>query len=399
MLTTVDAQPHLSDVRITPGAVQESQPPVPTGMVTLSAPAQSGGCQVRLTSDRPSAIDVPPTVTIPEGAVVGFFVVNTTGAPAAAVITASVGDDEDKWATVSVLPTVGVSSGRKSAAVAIEQPANTITPNGSATVAAPPAPAAPAGGAVQPVLLTPADRIAQIRARMALARLDAAGQAELARLARAVDELAQQCMFELIGDVDIATSLLLADPPQVIAAAGIRKNVEKGLGPYTAIAFLRRNSSIGNVSLGLGALVVVASAVVALLVGSGLKPGVMIAGLDATLLVLVGLAGALGSVISVMYRINNFNDQSANGPLLLFFTGLFKPVIGVGFAWFAFVALSAKLTTLVQPSPDAVPYFYAALGFLAGFVEKFAPDLIDTVGKAIDGSADSTTQPAVKVGA
>jgi hypothetical protein len=293
--------------------------------------------------------------------------------------------------------------------MAIEQPANTITTNGTATLgdvmgASTPtvAPtAAPADGVVvvQPPALTPADRIAQVRARLALARLDAAGQTELARLARALDELAQQCLFELIGDVEIATSLLVADPPQVVAAAGIRKNVEKALGPYTAIAFLRRNSSIGNVSLGLASLVIAASAVVGLLILPGLKPGVMIAGMDATLLVLVGLAGALGSVISVMYRINDFNQDSTNGPLLLFFTGLFKPIIGVGFAWFVFVALSAKLTTLVQPAPDAVPYFYAALGFLAGFVEKFAPDLIDTVGQAVNNTgATSTTPPAAKTG-
>jgi hypothetical protein len=406
-MTQVDARPHLCDVRITPEAVLESQPPLPTGMVTLSAPAPVGGCEVRLASDRPALIGVPATVTVPEGAVVAFFVVNTTTAPSAAVITASLGDEEDKCATVSVLPTARVSSGRRSAAMAIEQPANTLTTNGTAThadlveagVAASPAPPASAS-AVRPVVPAPADRIARVRARLASARLDEAGQAELARLAHALDELAQQRLYELIGDVEMATSLLLAEKPQVLAAGGIRQNVEKALGPYTAIAFLRRNSSIGNVALGLAALVLAATALVGLLIVPGLKPGALIAGMDATLLVLVGLAGALGSVISVMYRINDFNDESVNSSLLLFFTGLFKPIIGVGFALFVFVALSAKLTTLVQPPSDAVPYFYAALGFLAGFVEKFAPDLIDTVGKAVEGtSATPATPPAARAGA
>jgi hypothetical protein len=317
--------------------------------------------------------------------------------------------------------------------MAIEQPANTITKNGTATPAdlaaagvgilAPtasageaqsPAPVGEAGpaaavlataavasaSAVQPVVLGPADRIAQVRTRLALARLDDGGQAELARLAHSLDELAHQRLYELIGDVEMATSLLLAEKPQVIAAAGIRQNIENALGPYTLVAFLRRNSSIGNVTLGLATLVLAATALVGLLIVPGLKPGAMLAGMDATLLVLVGLAGALGSVISVMYRINDFNDESVNSSLLLFFTGLFKPIIGVGFALFVFVALSAKLTTLVQPAIDTVPYFYAALGFLAGFVEKFAPDLIDTVGKAVEGSsATPATPPAARAGA
>jgi hypothetical protein len=432
-MTQVDARPHLCELRITPQAVHESRPPLPTGMVTLSAPAPVGGCEIRLASNRPGVIDVPSTVTIPEGAVVAFFVLNITTAPSAAMITASLGDDEDKCATVSVLPTEGTSSGRRSAAMAIEQPANTITKNGTATPAdlaaagvgilAPtasageaqsPAPVGEAGpaaavlataavasaSAVQPVVLGPADRIAQVRTRLALARLDDGGQAELARLAHSLDELAHQRLYELIGDVEMATSLLLAEKPQVIAAAGIRQNIENALGPYTLVAFLRRNSSIGNVTLGLATLVLAATALVGLLIVPGLKPGAMLAGMDATLLVLVGLAGALGSVISVMYRINDFNDESVNSSLLLFFTGLFKPIIGVGFALFVFVALSAKLTTLVQPAIDTVPYFYAALGFLAGFVEKFAPDLIDTVGKAVEGSsATPATPPAARAGA
>jgi hypothetical protein len=463
-MTQVDARPHLCEVRITPEAVHESRPPLPTGMVTLSAPAPVGGCEIRLASNRPGVIDVPSTVTIPEGAVVAFFVLNITTAPSAAMITASLGEDEDKCATVSVLPTEEISPGRRSAAMAIEQPANTITTNGTATpadleaagvgVLAPTAPAgeaqsrapvagaqalapvgeaqspaavgpaqspAPAGvavaagavlatataaaavasaGAVPAVVLGPADRIAQVRTRLALARLDDAGQTELARLAHALDGLAHQRLYELIGDVEMATSLLLAETPQVIAAAGIRQNIENALGPYTLVAFLRRNSSIGNVALGLATLVLAATALVGLLIVPDLKPGAMLAGMDATLLVLVGLAGALGSVISVMYRITDFNDESVNSSLLLFFTGLFKPIIGVGFALFVFVALSAKLTTLVQPAADTVPYFYAALGFLAGFIEKFAPDLIDTVGKAVEGSSTTpATPPAARAGA
>jgi hypothetical protein len=262
-------------------------------------------------------------------------------------------------------------------------PLQVVTVTGQPTAVAQAEPSSAAGP------LSIDERIKQIRTRLAQAKLDDKGQAELCRLAGVLDELVHQRVYTLLGNLELAASLLLAEAPQTLAVAGILTNLERALGGSALARLLRRNTANGNVALGLATLVLGMAAGVTWLVAPNLKPGVTLANMDATLLVLVGLTGALGSVVSVMYRIDQFTDDSSSGPLRLFFTGLFKPIIGVGFALFVFAALSAKLTPLLQPAPGTEAYFFAAIGFLAGFVEKFAPDLINTVDAAVEGGKGS----------
>jgi hypothetical protein len=411
-------QAILSDIRIAPVAVNGSSPPAPTGTITLNAPAPAGGLVVNLTTDRPALVSVPAKPLIPEGAVATFFepLITPADAPTRALITASVGReststeieilprptadgttptnaeakqtmaaDELKGQLVSMPTQTDVAGPTETNGVAamVKESAVAITPTPPAIVTV--APSSPP---------TTDDRIKHVLAQLATARLSTEEQAEVAGLVRVLDGAVSQHMDALLGEVELATALLVADPPQVAAVSAIRANLEKKLNERSLIAFLRRNSSIGNVALGLASLVVVATAIVAW-VAANLKPGTTIASMDATLLVLISVAGALGGVISVMYRIDGFNDTSEAGPLRLYFTGLLKPIMGVGFALFVFVALNAKVTTLIQPAPNTEPYFYAALGFIAGFVEQFAPDLINKAESTVEGGSGSTSNPSV----
>jgi trimeric autotransporter adhesin len=66
--------PPLIDPLLTPAIVIGGNPS--TGSVTIGGPAPAGGATVRLSSDNPAAI-VPPTVTVPAGAITATFIVNT----------------------------------------------------------------------------------------------------------------------------------------------------------------------------------------------------------------------------------------------------------------------------------------------------------------------------------
>lgn len=92
------------------------------------------------------------------------------------------------------------------------------------------------------------------------------------------------------------------------------------------------------------------------------------------------LAGALGAVVSVLQRMTSGSlrlDEHA-GSSMLFRFGALRPTIGgiFGLAAMALVA-SGLFSALCVPTGQELP-FYAAIGFLAGFNERFAQDMIAT---------------------
>jgi hypothetical protein len=72
----------------------------------------------------------------------------------------------------------------------------------------------------------------------------------------------------------------------------------------------------------------------------------------------------------------------------LFWTGLLKPVVGVAFALFVYALL--KSGVLKPGVADAnLIYLYVVIGFIAGFSERFAPDLITRIEKQVGGDPQS----------
>ena len=96
--------------------------------------------------------------------------------------------------------------------------------------------------------------------------------------------------------------------------------------------------------------------------------------MESSLFVLVAIAGAVGSAVSIMVRIQDFMHLKNTDPSVLFFTGFFKPIIGTAFALFVFAILSSGLIP-VTIDPAKARYFFAALAFVSGFSERFAKDV------------------------
>jgi hypothetical protein len=234
-------------------------------------------------------------------------------------------------------------------------------------------------------------RIAELRGILGGLALDRDGQDELARVARVLDAVVCQRKYELLESIALAVGFLKATPPQLAAAHGIRKNVEQTVGGNSLSVKLRRNSPAANVMLGLVTLLVGAPLLIAsLLLGLVVVQQYVTSGswslnLDWGLVPVVALAGGLGGVVSILARVGQIADDRTTSAFVLYLTGLLKPIIGVAFAVFVYALLAAGLVTVGTLDPGkASPYFYAAIAFVAGFLEKLAPDLIDQVAKRVD---------------
>lgn len=90
------------------------------------------------------------------------------------------------------------------------------------------------------------------------------------------------------------------------------------------------------------------------------------------------IAGAIGSVTSVMMRISRgrrLHVDVHQGPIVAVLAGVFRPLIGAVFGAALYFLVQSGILPLAPEEPQKV-YFFAALGFLAGFNERWAQDTI-----------------------
>jgi hypothetical protein len=137
--------------------------------------------------------------------------------------------------------------------------------------------------------------------------------------------------------------------------------------------------------LGLVALV---AAVAAVLGGVSLM-GISASAAPLALLIASLGAGGVGGLVSVMSRMTfgglKLNPQSATASLVLL--GAFRPVVGAVFAAAVHVLVLGGLIPIAVPSdPPRAAYFVLGLGFIAGFSERWAQDML--------ASPQQTARPA-----
>ena len=155
-----------------------------------------------------------------------------------------------------------------------------------------------------------------------------------------------------------------------------------------------------------------------------------------TQLILVIAAGILGSIVSILIRIEEFQNKSYYDPMIPFFIGAFKPIIGASFAIFIFSLISSEVQ-VISPIYDNIPnqisdssptstskdkqeekddkqepinqakyeeilqktkieekrlYFIFALAFVAGFSERIAKDTIAKVEGTLTNNSQNNQQ-------
>jgi hypothetical protein len=206
--------------------------------------------------------------------------------------------------------------------------------------------------------------------------LDKSLQNELGELLSLIPELDSSYHERFIPLIEIAVLALLSETPNTPLAKGIRKDLEHRVHRSPVAAIIQGGDSPATrVILGLGTLLCLVIPLLVIFVSKvlTLTPGGTLGG-EFTLLILVATVGAVGSAVSIMVRIQDFESFKNTNPSILFLTGFFKPIIGMTFALFVFVTLNSGLipVTIVTENEQ---YFYAALAFVSGFSERFAQDI------------------------
>jgi hypothetical protein len=221
-------------------------------------------------------------------------------------------------------------------------------------------------------------------------------QNELAHLLALLPQVAAAGDPLLLRAVDLALLSLLARSPNVVFARSARLTVAQRLGIYPSLRWALTSSPIPAVRVMSGLLVVVLLALPVLAATVFLLRAhfadLNSASLDLDDLILFGIFGAAGSVISIMVRIDEFNRWPPD-PSILFFTGLFKPIIGFFFAIFVLLVLNSGILQ-IGLAEERQAYFFLATAFIAGFSERFARDIATQTESFFPGSAEQPGRPA-----
>ena len=106
--------------------------------------------------------------------------------------------------------------------------------------------------------------------------------------------------------------------------------------------------------------------------------------LQLPLLLITVLSAGWGSVLSMATRLTNAETKfyDVNDHRVLFLTGFFKPIIGVIFSIFITALVMSGFIPL-NINTDNDKYLFAIIGFLSGFSERFAKDIISKTEKSI----------------
>jgi hypothetical protein len=216
-------------------------------------------------------------------------------------------------------------------------------------------------------------------------------QDELARLLMLRTQAARELGPTAVQSIDLGLATLLAEQPNVAFVRSIRQRIESSLSdqlyPLRPRAILRSRSPATQVVLGLGLLLLASHSFSALAHMALTDESTQLFGLHARTLLLVGLCGAMGSVVSILTRLPDFEKLRGVSRSSMVMLGFFKPVIGMYGALFGFALMKAGLLPLQPANPESAPYLYMAVCFLIGFSERLAQDLFSRAEQSLVASA------------
>ena len=112
-------------------------------------------------------------------------------------------------------------------------------------------------------------------------------------------------------------------------------------------------------------------------------------GLWTSPLVISVVFGILGSVVSILLRLSEFEGARRRSRQFLTMTGAMLPLVGGIFGAVTCALFASGIVNFQFANAGAAistPYFYVVIGFLSGFSERFTRGLLDTATPAIGGS-------------
>jgi hypothetical protein len=192
-------------------------------------------------------------------------------------------------------------------------------------------------------------------------------QGTLADLTILLHDIEQTQSESLLKATRVALKALLSPDPEVKLAERIRDDIRVRLGK----GLLQTPALL--IVIGLGSLLYLMIPFLIWLVPK-LADAQTIFGLKSSEVYLVAIFGAVGSVVSIMVRIEDFSSLTDVNKAVLALTGFFKPIIGTAFALFIYASIGAGLIPVEIVQGKEV-FFFMATAFLAGFSERWAKDV------------------------
>jgi hypothetical protein len=111
------------------------------------------------------------------------------------------------------------------------------------------------------------------------------------------------------------------------------------------------------------------------------------------LLILSAMAGATGSVVSIMLRLYQYRNPKYKETLLPVFVGAFKPAIGAFLGIFVFALISSALLPITVSKDETKPInrwlVFLAISFVVGFSERLANDVVSQAEQIVPGGKTS----------
>ncbi|OJT20175.1 hypothetical protein BO221_33910 [Archangium sp. Cb G35] len=250
----------------------------------------------------------------------------------------------------------------------------------------------------EPVELTPAEPVpapAPVEVlpvellRQKLAQpLDKDVQHELARLLTLREKAAPVLGPSAIQSIDLGlTALLSSEQPNLAFVRSIRLRIASALAdqlyPLRPLPLLRSDSPAIQVVLGLGLLMLVSNGMTAFIHSVLTDESTQLFGFPVRTLLLVGLCGAMGGVVSILMRLSELEKLRGASRTSMVMLGFFKPVIGLYSAIFCFALMKSGLLPIQPPKPETEQYLYMAVCFLVGFSERLAKDMFARVEEGL----------------
>ncbi len=149
---------------------------------------------------------------------------------------------------------------------------------------------------------------------------------------------------------------------------------------------------LAGVVAGWGASLAVAGLLLLLLWKSEL-----VSSADRAEIVTIWLAGAVGAVVSVMQRVSSDSlvVHHEAGRVELFMLGAIRPLLGGAIAVALYSLFTGGIVDFAMPEgADRELYYFAGIGFLSGFSERFAQDMLVKSSNRLTGAEPAPVEQA-----
>lgn len=91
----------------------------------------------------------------------------------------------------------------------------------------------------------------------------------------------------------------------------------------------------------------------------------------------------VGGIVSIIMRLPSTTALQDQNVMIIFLTTFFKPWVAVIFGFVVFMIMRSGGVHLINQDVLANPHFWGVIGFISGWSERFAPDIITRAAERV----------------